>query len=239
MNSKKYEIKRLDWDSAFFKVSCGRVDIYKKLDQSDFMNMLADCKEYECLSINNHGNMIENNILIGKYTSAFLVDVNVQFLKEPLSGYPRIANIKIKNNFPYNDAILALTKTAYTESKFIKDENLNRRHGDEVYVNWIRNAFGLENKYFLVSQIQQDLMGYILFSIDGDKATIELIAVNQEKRGKGIARNMIHYLENNLRTRDIKIIGVGTQINNTPAIKLYESVGFKMDDCVSTFHRWR
>lgn len=58
-------------------------------------------------------------------------------------------------------------------------------------------------------------------------ANILLLAVDREYRGRGIGRELVSRAQSLLKTGGVKMATVGTDLNNFPAIRSYESCGFK------------
>ena len=86
---------------------------------------------------------------------------------------------------------------------------------------------------------KDNVCAYILFNIDNNVGTIELVKVAKEYQGQHIATSMIESIENFLDDKNITKLRVGTQVNNIPAINLYHSIGFKEISRTSVFHLWK
>ncbi len=70
--------------------------------------------------------------------------------------------------------------------------------------------------------------GFVVYRIAVDEAEIITIGVNPEMRRNGIASAMIGIIEKNLKNQGVKKIFLEVALNNEPAKKLYESMGFKV-----------
>ena len=64
--------------------------------------------------------------------------------------------------------------------------------------------------------------------------TVDLIATDNEQRRKGIASDMIAFIEN--ESNGASKVRVGTQISNTPSLRLYEKLGFRVSSSHYVFH---
>jgi len=62
---------------------------------------------------------------------------------------------------------------------------------------------------------------------------IDLIGVDNKAQGKGVASAMINFAS---KTINHSLIKVGTQIGNTPSIKLYQKLGFLFSGSDYVFH---
>lgn len=236
----KVEIKPLHWDTNYFGIKCGKAVVNDS--NADFSEFYKDAYEYEFVTIQNIGNNVDVNKQIAINTSAYLVDVNVQFEKTILSGntnesYTCIISETV--NTPENiTSQLTVEKNDFEFSKFMCDDEFKKRDGYLVYSEWLKNACKEKNKYFALLMDEEDMCAYILFNIAGDVGTIELIKVNKEYQGRHIATSMIESVEKYLADRNIGKLRVGTQINNVPAINLYHRLGFKEISITSVFHLW-
>lgn len=117
--------------------------------------------------------------------------------------------------------------------------NLKKRNGYLVYSEWLKNACKDANKYFALLMSKDNVCAYILFNIDNNVGTIELVKVAKEYQGQHIATSMIESIEKFLADKNITKLRVGTQVNNIPAINLYHSIGFKEISRTSVFHLWK
>ena len=70
--------------------------------------------------------------------------------------------------------------------------------------------------------------GFIVYRITVDEAEIITIGVDHEMRRQGIAAAMIGIIEKNLKNQGVKKIFLEVALNNEPAKRLYESMGFKV-----------
>ena len=70
--------------------------------------------------------------------------------------------------------------------------------------------------------------GFIVYRIAVDEAEIITIGVDPEMRRQGIATAMIGIIEKTLKNQGVKKIFLEVALNNEPAKRLYESMGFKV-----------
>ena len=69
--------------------------------------------------------------------------------------------------------------------------------------------------------------GFLYFDYIYDRIEIEYIYVNEEKRQKGIASFLLEKLIDESKKLACLNITLEVNVNNVPAIKLYEKYGFK------------
>ena len=83
-----------------------------------------------------------------------------------------------------------------------------------------------------------EIQGFILFSIDKDSGTLELVKVNERYRGEGVCSQLIKKIENYLLSENVTDAHVGTQVNNIAAINLYHKLGYREISRTSVYHWW-
>ncbi len=94
----------------------------------------------------------------------------------------------------------------------------------ESFVNEIDNN---EMAHYYVAQIGEDIIGYIGYWKILDQAHITNVAVLSEYRGKGIAKKLLCRIFEDIEKEKIESFTLECRVSNTPAIRLYESFGFK------------
>ena len=240
MSSKNYEIILLHWDTDYFGLSSARVNLSDIVDERSQEEIIDFCKDYEFVTISNLDNIKENNYWIGNRTNAFLADMNIQFTKvlEDKPDYQDEKNYVV-NNLSRNEQIVDIAKKSFNYSRFFNDPKLPQEQAKNIYLFWTECAFSKENKYFVISERDGNVAGYILFSFNEDSAVIELIAVDKKYKGQRVGKSLIHTMESFVIDKGIKKIKVGTQVNNISASQFYISLGFKYVSCGSMYHLWR
>ncbi|MDI9514842.1 MAG: ribosomal protein S18-alanine N-acetyltransferase [Clostridiaceae bacterium] len=100
-------------------------------------------------------------------------------------------------------------------------------------VPWTRGM--LEEEYFniraryRVIEFRGNIAGYIGMWRIMDEGHITNVAVRPEFRRKGFARKLLQDLIDHARTSGIKSLTLEVRVSNLPAIRLYESFGFKVE----------
>lgn len=233
----------LEWDTDYFGVSSARVNLNGEIDEKDQEEIINFCKKYKFITISNANNIKENNYWIGTKTDAFLSDMNVQFIKiiEDNKDEKDYKNeeIYILNNLSTNSQIIEIAGSSFKYSRFFNDPNFPKKQAENIYLHWTECAFNQKNKYFIINEIEGQIIGYILFSIDKKYIKIELIAVSEKFKGKKVGKSLIKSLESFSIKKGINVIKVGTQVDNVSAVQFYEKMGFKYSGCLSLYHLWR
>ncbi len=240
MFNKNYELRQLQWDTDYFGVSSARVNLSGIINDIDQEEIIQFCKGYDFVTISNLDNIKENNHWIGNRTNAFLADMNIQFLKV-LADKPGYEDKKtyVVNCLSRNEQIVDIARKSFNHSRFFNDLKLPQEQAKNIYLHWTECAFGQKNKYFVVSEREGIVAGYILFSVYEDNSVIELIAVDEKYQGRGVGKSLLHTMESFVIEKKIQKIKVGTQVNNITAAQFYSVMGFKHVSCGSIYHLWR
>lgn len=82
---------------------------------------------------------------------------------------------------------------------------------------------------FLVAEVKGEMAGYIIGSVEGKTARIESMAVSQRWRRNGIGRAMLDHVLQQFRESGIGEVELQVRVDNTPAISLYDAVGFELE----------
>ncbi|MGJ7910833.1 GNAT family N-acetyltransferase [Neobacillus sp. LXY-1] len=227
----------LKWDSEFFGVKSAKANLHRHVASNEWENLKNRFDNYQFISIVNENSVPSNAQLIGKSTTAFLADVNIQFVKKIGSELDLPKEISIHHSLKRNNQVINLANFEF--SKFTEDPELAKRGGEKVYHQWIINSFEREEKYFALSKDQNgDINGFLLHSFLDDACVIELIAVSATNKNKGIGAHLFKAVEYAAKEHGSSEIRVGTQLRNIGAINFYHKVGCKQVGCHQIFHLW-
>lgn len=227
----------LNWDTDFFGVTSAKAILHRPLTINEWDDLKNRFKSYQFISIMNKNSEPVNAQLIGKETSSFLVDVNIQFVKK--LEYPREMpkNITVHQALERNDQIIEIADFKF--SKFTEDPELAKRGGDHVYRQWLINSFDKSDKFHALSKDGNgDINGFVLYSCSENSCVIELIAVSQRVTKGGIGTSLFKAVEYAAYQCGFNEIKVGTQVRNMGAINFYHKVGCKQVECNQVYHLW-
>lgn len=239
MENRKKEMSfyELKWDTEFFGVSSAKAVLHMPISLNEWSNLQARFRDYQFISITNKNSEPINAQLIGKDTLAFLADVNIQFIKKLVGPFETPTNVTIHQSLEKNNQVTELADFKF--SKFTMDPELAKRGGDQVYVQWLINAFDKSDKFFALSRDENDdINGFVLYSFSDNASVIELIAVSPKVTNGGIGTSLFKAVEYATHQQGFNEIIVGTQIRNIGAINFYHKVGCKQVGCHQIYHLW-
>lgn len=230
-------LRELEWDTKYFGLACAKAVLYKPLTIDCWNELKRSFRQYQFVCIENRNSEPINAQLIGRDTSAFLADVNIQFSKRIESLGTPSREVTIHNNFKRDDQLLAIAD--YRFSRFVEDPELLKRGGDRIYQEWIINSFGRSDKYFAIFRgYEGPIKGFILHSYTDDACIVELIAVSNNDKRKGIGSKLIDAVEQFTVQKGIAEMKVGTQLRNTAALNFYHKTGFRQVSSHQIYHLW-
>jgi len=133
--------------------------------------------------------------------------------------------------------VAEIARTAFHYDRFHADPEIEDEMANEIKASWASNFFkGQRGEWMVVAELEGDVAGFLQLLRGGDGALlIDLVAVDERYRGRGLANSMISWANQHcLRNAPIR---VGTQIANVPSIRLYEGMGFKVDSATYVLHQ--
>lgn len=113
------------------------------------------------------------------------------------------------------DALLALEQSCFS------GDRLSRRS----FRRWLVGGHGILS---VVDDVAGGLAGYVLLSLRRNSKTGRFysLAVAPAYRGRGIARELLGSAERAGAARGLEAVRLEVDVNNTGAIRLYESLGY-------------
>jgi dTDP-4-amino-4,6-dideoxy-D-galactose acyltransferase len=176
----------------------------------------------------------------------FVVDVNVTF------DWDKAANGALGNSVggdsnmtieaAGSDDALTIEEIAgncFTFSRFHLDPAIGLDRANEVKRRWARNACRGRASIVYVARQQSNVTGFLAVleskSVEGKDAIIDLVAVDAAHQGRGAGRALSGMFVEQWHGRANRL-RVGTQISNIPAMRLYESIGFRVTETSYVLH---
>ena len=224
------EIKKLEWDSDFFKIKVGEI-------LNPDTNYIVLKEKFDLIYLKNQKNC---ETTIEGYVNSF-TETKVLFSK--LIDEKREINQNIFSISEANSKIDDLYNLAFESgkmSRFNLDKKFGRTKFEELYIKWIDNSI---NKIFaddiLVYQENNQTLGFVTYKIEKDFATIGLVAVDSFSQGKGIGGKLIDAVENKLISEGVLKLLIPTQLENTNACGFYEKKEYKISQTTVIKHFWK
>lgn len=227
----------LEWDTDFFGVTSAKAILNGPITLNEWNSLKNKFENYQFISIENRNSVPFNAKLIGNDTSAFLADVNIQFVKKLEHSSQYMENIIIQQSLNEDKQITSIANFYF--SRFTDDIELAKRGGDRVYHQWLISSFNKPDKFFALSRDKDgEINGFLLHSYLNEVCIIELIAVSKNYAKMGVGTSLFRAVADTAYKRGCNEIKVGTQIRNMNAINFYHKVGCKQVGCHQIYHLW-
>jgi len=229
------DIRALQWDSDFFGLRIGRVDLQTQADAAELEKRHEELKQqYDLL-------YVFDAYAVGfEAKGSRLVDEKILYSKpcEPRKQYSDISFFR--GQAPSDDLYrLALVSGGY--SRFKLDERLPDGSYERLYNRWIENACPVEgtNKQILTFLNADGVVkGMITIDYQGELGHIGLVAVDNDVQHQGIGGKIMSTLDGYLFEQGVKTLEVPTQKANFDACRWYEKNGFAVQSKTPVYHWW-
>lgn len=138
------------------------------------------------------------------------------------------------------EALLDIAERSFWATRFHLDPQVPGDVASRIKRDWVEAYLRHERGDQLLVARQTDrpvgFLAVLTTDVDGRRVrAIDLTAVDREHRGAGIGEALARrFLEDSAAAGDYAI--VGTQAANTGAIRLYERLGFEVEDTVYDLH---
>ncbi len=97
------------------------------------------------------------------------------------------------------------------------------------------DTLSLNTSLFLVA-VDGDVLGYVGSVCAGDEVSITNVAVFPEHRHQGVGEALVRELIKRAREKNLSKIFLEVRVSNSPAIALYEKIGFEIKGSRKNFY---
>lgn len=225
----------MTWDSDFFGLRIGRVDVASEEDAMLLSSQADSLKEcFDLIYVfARHGLAFS-----GRY--AKLVDEKTVYTMEGIPCLEANCNVIVwdcKRGMTEDLLHLALVSGQY--SRFRLDDRFPEGSYERLYSRWmeqsVNQALATEVFCYMVEDVPRGLV--TLDRKDG-VGTIGLVAIHEDFQHRGIGSAMMQHVIAYSKKTQVDKLTVATQLGNNPACKLYEKSGFKVQSVTDVWHWW-
>lgn len=228
-------ITKINWDSEFFGLRIGRVEVLTKEDCEVLTSQMSKLNiDYDLLYIFAvHG--LDINI-----PGALLVDEKVVYKTENLmigEFCPQVKlwdeTIGVTNKLRH----LALESGCY--SRFKLDKGFPHGDYERLYSRWIEQSVNHNIASEVFCYMKDGIpRGLITLNRKKKEGVIGLMAVHEEYVHHGIGSEMMQHVFKYADENKIHRIVVATQLKNIPGCRFYEKNGFVVESITDVWHWW-
>jgi len=251
------------WDSAHFGWPVGRIteseltnsDLLRVLEQAAadgyrllYWSTKAQRAPSELILAHYRGRLVDRKTTYSMRLDATQAEFNAAMVH---SSKPPVDNADLAADgawlvrpYAQSQPCAALEKLAIAAgmwSRFAMDPEIPPDKFTALYRIWIeRSVLGELADAVLVAQLhgQSEPLGMVTISRLDNVGQIDLIAVAEGARGKGIGGLLLRGAERWMRNNDCQAARVVTQRHNEPACRLYERHGFQLSKTENYYHFW-
>ena len=228
-------VKRLDWDSDFFGLRIGRVDIASEEESMMLASQANSLKEnYDLIYV-----FACHGLAFPGY-NAKLVDEKTVYTMSDLPCLGEESNVIVWDHARgMTDDLLHLALVSGYCSRFRLDEWFPAGSYERLYSRWIEQSvnhnMATEVFCYMIENVPR---GLITLNRKDATGTIDLVAVHEDFQQRGIGtvlmRHVIHYAQR----KQCEKLSVTTQSKSIGACRFYEKNGFKVESVTDVWHWW-
>ncbi len=167
-----------------------------------------------------------------------LIDTNLQLFLKHMNLLQKEALKPCRWATARDEAeVTEIAAQSFKVSRFHLDPQIPDKIANEIKAVWAQSYFmGQRGNWMVVATVNDHVAGFLqLLRGSEDTLIIDLLAVAPIYRGQGLAKSMIVYAANNC-LQSLQKIQVGTQVVNIPALNLYRSLGFQIEQAKYVLH---
>jgi ribosomal protein S18 acetylase RimI-like enzyme len=136
-------------------------------------------------------------------------------------------------------ALEDLAAKSHTDTRFFNDGRFPIERCEQMYRIWVRKCVEQPRKAVIVAHADGAIAGYSAVGHgENDTAAIELIAVAETHRGKGIGEKLVNGSLAWMAERGVRDAYVRTMGHNVTAQRLYQRCGFRTSSTSLYYHKW-
>ncbi len=231
----------LAWDSEFFGFRIAKVKREILTDES-VLEIVKWCQinQIDCLYFLADG-LDQKTLLIAEKNDFHLVDLRVNLENSKINLIENLLNSEIEIRIAEDSDIPQLRKMAavnHTDSRFYYDSHFSKERCGELYATWIEKSCQGFADAVLVAELENEVAGYISYSLKNGIGNIGLVGVKGTVQGKGIGRLLVNQACQWFKQTETKNVTVVTQGRNVIAQRLYQKNGFITESIKLWYHLW-
>ncbi len=231
----------LPWDSEQFGFPAARLDSLQAETPSGIA-ALVDCARSQGVRHLSTRVPVDDLLTIHSLESnGFHLLDGIQTFERALADPSPAPSLHVRHYQPPDlDALLDIARTAYLYDRFHADSAITTEQADRLHETWVRNScLGLAADAVIVAEHPEagDPASFVTCKINQRIGTIVLVATAKYARGLGLAHAATLGALAYFKSRDCTTVRVGTQLRNTPAGRLYQACGFRLQSVTLTYRK--
>ena len=129
-----------------------------------------------------------------------------------------------------------LARTSFSQDRFHRDPRIPEQAANHLKSRWALNNLNGRAEYNWGYIEEGLLQGFIQCLVRGTTLAIDLVAVSEASRGKGIGQTLVNEVIVSAKSSGFDRVIVGTQADNQSSQALYRKFGFERIKCGRSLH---
>jgi dTDP-4-amino-4,6-dideoxy-D-galactose acyltransferase len=234
--------RRLDWDSDFFGIPIGRIDLPPDAGREDIEAALRAAREVglACLYAEApFGSPLA--VTVGRLPGATLTDVKTTLVRSVRPDENRAFEDGIRLGAGHEDRgrLAEIVEQVALMSRFRHDPRFGEPAARRLYREWLRRS--LDEGYadeILVSERDGGATGFLTLNHKAAGPAIVLFGVHAAERGRGWGGRLLRAAGARAAVAGASRLSVVTQGHNIEALRAYIRSGFNIATSNLFFHLW-
>jgi dTDP-4-amino-4,6-dideoxy-D-galactose acyltransferase len=226
-------IDLLEWDTRHFGFKIARLP--EPRDAGQIREGIAAAEQAGVRCLVTLIGLAQADVIVAAEDAGFRsYDVRLELDRAPRDGAaaePIVATNADVSRFE------TIARASFSDSRFYADPNFADERAAEMYALWVRRGMDDDDRLVLTTQ---DRGGFIVCHCDSDRriGTIELIAVDEQTRGRGVGSQLLEKAESAFSKAGMTRTRVVTQARNISAQRFYQRWGYRTASVSLWLHRW-
>lgn len=210
----------------------------KNFNAGNLNKIVNECKKRDfdyivCQIGIDRGELINSMVNNGFRIFGLPVILKVKLSKK----YMKEAHIRKYKKADLNE-LKKISKRAFLSSHWYNTNHLKKEKVDDLYIKWLENCCNGRAEIVLVYEENSKALGYVACTKKNGIGVIDLIAVSNKSKNRGIGKALINSAKNYFNEIGFKEMEVKTEMTNIAALNLYTQCGFRIDHIGVNINKW-
>lgn len=232
---QRFSIALDKFNSQIFDLKMGNIFPNASLLLEEDLKYVRFQKTFDHLSIKISA---DNKCLLNQFLKEgfYLVDTQVTY-KVDVFPKNRKQSKHVRKATP-NDfsSVSKISETSFKIDRFHSDINLDCKKANIYYSTWAQNLLMNESIMTYVYEKNNKIYGFSSWEINNNNASLILVAVSEDYRGKGVYKSMLNHFFY-CHSEEIISATTGTQINNFPVHNFWGKIGACLIEAKYVLHK--
>lgn len=237
-------VQYLEWDSSFFGMRIAKVN-KETLDACEWSKALTWCQmeKINCLYVLvDAGDLKFQHLVANDF--AELVDIRVTLdlaLDDDMWADDKSAPKFVVRQSKASDIefLSRMAGSLYSRTRFLNDKQFAQNQVKKMYQIWIEKQCKSKSDLVYVAESNRKVVGYVSGSYQTRlEGWVGLVGIDPSAQRVGVGFSLLKELISEFHRIGVRKAFVATQGDNISAVRLYETLGFKVKNVQLWYHKW-